>query len=116
MTNIDFSIAAPAAEQKALLRQAINEINSLQSHLGSGADDFRNRADTHLQVLHKIMDDAVQLPDLPVMHKITHDNFVQNCHNLPIDIQQSLERNNFTDCKFRYVCLHVKTGPTAGLK
>ena len=36
MNNIDFSIAAPAAEQKEILRQAINEINALQTHLGSG--------------------------------------------------------------------------------
>lgn len=96
MNNIDFSIAAPAADQKQLLRQAINEISSLQSHLGSGSDDFSNSPDTHpQQVLSKIMDDAVLLPNLPVLHKITDDGFVQHHYNLPIDIQQSLERNNF---------------------
>lgn len=95
MNNIDFSIAAPAADQKQVLQQAINEINALEAHLGDG-DAFKGKADSHpQQILQKIMDDAVLLPDLPVMHKITDDAFVQTSHNLPIDIQQTLEKNNF---------------------
>ncbi|MGV3658164.1 MAG: hypothetical protein ACO1NX_09420 [Chitinophagaceae bacterium] len=93
MNALDFSIAAPAADNKQLLHQAINEINALGAHLGSGDEVAVQNKPAAL--LSKIMDDAVLLPNLPVMHKITDDQFLQSQYNLPIDVQQTLEKNNF---------------------
>ncbi len=93
MNALDFSIAAPAADNKQLLHQAINEIKALGAHLGSGEEvGVQSKPAT---LLSKIMDDAVLLPNLPVMHKITDDQFLQSQYNLPIDVQQTLEKNNF---------------------
>lgn len=93
MNTVDFTIDAPPADRQQLLHQAVNEINALNNHLGN--DDVVTVQSKQAQVLSKIMDDAVLLPDLPVMHKITDDQFVQNTYNLPIDVQQTLKKNNF---------------------
>ena len=92
MKDIDFSIAPPPAEKKELLQQAINEIKYLGTHLGDGDTPVDTKS---VQVLQKIMDDAVLLPDLPVLHKITDDQFIQSSYNLPVDIQQTLDKNDF---------------------
>ena len=92
MDDLDFGIATPAADQKELLKQAISEINALPAHLSDGNVDVQTK---QAQLLEKIMNDAVLLPDLPVMHKITDDSFIKEQYQLPIDISQHLKNNHF---------------------
>lgn len=78
-------IEIPSADRKELLKQAINEINSLPSHLGDNGDIKQTK---RAEILTEIMDDAVKLSALPVIYKINDDGFLAKGFELPVDIQQ----------------------------
>jgi hypothetical protein len=91
-SKLDFTIDIPAQERNDLLQLAANEIYALSQDL---SDDGKGKASDQASMLKTIMDEAVILPEKPVMHKITDDKFIADKYNLPIDIKKVLDSYNF---------------------
>lgn len=90
--DLAFSIDIPDEKRNYLLEVAANEIYNLPQHLGDGGVEKKSASSNMLKA---IMDDAVILPPLPIIHKISDENFLAKGFELPVDIKQISASHNF---------------------
>lgn len=90
--DLDFTIDIPPEDRNQLLQLAAGEVHALSQHLGDGNVD---KVSASADMLKAIMEDAVILPPVPVIHKISDNEFLAKGFDLPVDIQQIAATNNF---------------------
>lgn len=90
--ELDFSIEIPDEERSKLLQLTANEITGLPQHLSDGGIEAKSSSAAMLKA---IMDDAIILPDAPIVFKINDQSFLEKGFDLPVDIKQVIETHNF---------------------
>ena len=90
--DLGFSIEMPDEERNYLLEVAANEISQLPQHLGDGGKEKKSAS---ADMLKAIMDDAIILPPLPIIYKISDEAFLAKGFELPVDIKQIIATHNF---------------------
>src|SRR5271165_2038949 len=98
MLDFDFDIAGPSVDRKALLLEAADRLDALQTHLGPGTKEAAIRSVGDLA--RGLIDDQAEFTAAPEVYKITEDDFERQHRQAPVLFKQMAADYDFYWLRF----------------